>query len=69
MNVSFSTYKRIERRAGGLGQPNKRWIKACWGVLNPHAKRHQARELRHEFIRSVLDQRDVSLQLFTDWRL
>lgn len=69
MNVNFSTYQRIERRAGGIGQPTKRWIKACWGVLHPDAKRSQARELRHDFIRSVLDQRDAALQQFIDWRL
>ena len=68
MSVSTRMYFEIERRAGGLGQPHKAWVKAIHSMLKPESKTRVARDMRHEIIRDVLDMRDVNLQQFVEWR-
>ncbi len=68
MSIPTRMYFEIERRAGGLGQPHKAWIKAIHSMLKPESKTRVARDMRHEIIRDVLDMRDVNLQQFVDWR-
>ena len=68
MSVPTRLYFEIERRAGGVGQPHKRWIKAIHSMLKPEVKTRTARDMRHEIIRGVLDMRDANLQQYIDWR-
>lgn len=68
MNIPSRMYFEIERRAGGLGQPHKRWIKAIHSMLKPESKTRVARDMRHQIIRDVLDVRDANLQQYVDWR-
>lgn len=68
MNVSFSLYCRIEKRAGGVGQSPKRFIQAVHGVLKPHSKTRVARDQRHELIRAVLEKREQLLGMYLDNR-
>lgn len=68
MSVPTRMYFEIERRAGGLGQPHKAWIKAIHSVLAPQIKTRVGRDKRHQIIRDVLDMRDANLQQFVDWR-
>lgn len=68
MSVPTRLYFEIERRAGGLGQPHKRWIKTIHSMLKPELKTRVARDKRHQIIRDVLDVRDANLQQYVDWR-
>ena len=68
MDVSFPLYCRIESRAGGLGQPPKRFIKAVHNCLKPHSKTRVARDQRHAFIRAVLEKREQLLGMYVDNR-
>ena len=68
MSVPTRLYFEIERRAGGVGQPHKRWIRAIQSMLKPETKTRVARDMRHEIIRGVLDMRDANLQQYIDWR-
>lgn len=68
MSVPSRLYFEIERRAGGLGQPTKRWIKTIHSMLKPELKTRVARDKRHQIIRDVLDVRDANLQQYVDWR-
>ena len=63
MNISSRMYFEIERRAGGLGQPHKAWVKAIHSMLKPESKTRVARDMRHELIRDVLEVRDDLVQI------
>ena len=68
MDISFSIYCRIESRAGGVGQPTKRFIQAVHDCLKPHSKTRVARDQRHALIRAVLEKREQLLGMYVDNR-
>jgi hypothetical protein len=68
MDLTFSTYCHIERRAGGVGQSPKRFIQAVHDCLKPHSKTRVARDQRHAFIRAVLEKREQLLGMYVNNR-
>jgi len=59
--MRYSTYLRIEKRAGGVYASRKQFIRATRKVLSKQGKTAEYRKARHDFIRQGLAYLDDAL--------
>lgn len=57
--MMFAQYCRIESSVGGVSCTQREFIRACLKLIKPTSRfSREFREMRHDWIRSGLEQRD-----------
>lgn len=67
--MPHTQYLRIESEAGGLYASTRTFVRACWKRLGVQGKSHAMRELRHNWIRDGLRQRQDQIDLMKHFQM
>ena len=66
--MNYAQYCRIESKAGGASCTVREFVRACHSVLSDAGKGRDKRDLRHEWIRAGLCQRQKARDLIARYR-